>query len=584
MSFLVGGQAAVYKPGDPSPGRGRCLSRGRVFDLGGGGPTPEMLEAWAREPAGLYARESDLSFAWYFPAEDKVVLVRDACGLTPLFYAPLGDGWAVAFDLGELFRTLGRVPGPDEDTFFDFAATHYRHIFRDPSRTFHLGVRQVPAGHQVVLDAGSPRDGPRARRWLELPFQRDLAALPPDEASREYVALLDKNVACRLEALAGEKYAFTISSGMDSSTVAALAARKLKKPLSCWFMAYKDQAFSPYDESGGVEALIRATGWELNRVDLGAPDLLAETRDLMELTRAPLATVTWLAHHVLAREAKSAGCDHLFSGLGGDESLAGEFEHFFVFFADLRASGQTELLDRETEAWARLHDHPVFKKSPRARDEWLKKNVDFANLKIKVDQDRYRLNRDYFDPLWWEAMERRAPPVPMPHPYPSFLSNRLYQEMNYETSPPTVWSETLSSGAAGVRGVFPMASPRLLSLALSCPGTAKYQDGVTKMLLRRGLEGILPDCARLNPVKTGFNAPLDLWLREPRLFGDVRDLLTSPPFINLGWIRRPAVERIMREHLQGARNHMMLLWPLISTALFLQLDQSPPARAAAGAA
>jgi asparagine synthetase B (glutamine-hydrolysing) len=90
------------------------------------------------------------------------------------------------------------------------------------------------------------------------------------------------------------------------------------------------------------------------------------------------------------------------------------------------------------------------------------------------------------------------------------------------------------------------------------------------MLLRRALAGILPDSSRLNPVKTGFNAPLDEWLKVPKLQADVHDLLTSPPFTNLKWLTPGAVDRILTEHKNSVRNHMMLLWPLISTAIFLK--------------
>jgi asparagine synthase (glutamine-hydrolysing) len=520
----------------------------------------------ARRPKMMADFESDLALAYYQAKEDRLVLIRDGCGLTPLFYARKDDGWVAALGLEDLFEFLGGTPPMDEATFFDFVATHYRHVFRDPGRTFHENVRQVPAGRALILSG----KGAEETVWLDLSFQADTPGLGPSEASRRYVSLLEENVILRLEALKDRKYAFTVSSGMDSASVAALAAKHLGRPLECWFMAYKDQSDSPYDETKGVDDLIKATGWKLNRVDLTAPDLLDETSALMELTKAPMITVTWLAHHVLAKKAREAGNLHLFSGLGGDESLAGEFEHFFVYFADLKATGQEGLLKKETEAWMRLHDHPVFKKSPEVRDDWLARNIDFANKRISVDRRRYLAVKEYFDQAWWERMESIEPPVPMPHPYPYFLSNRLFQEMNFETSTPTLWSEALSSKAAGVKGVFPMTSPRLLRLALSAPGEFKYQDGVTKMLLRRSLDGVLPDSSRLNPVKTGFNAPLDLWLKSPSLMGDVRDLLSSPPFSDLPWLAPGSVDRILSEHQSGLRNHMMLLWPLISSAIFLQ--------------
>ena len=159
----------------------------------------------------------------------------------------------------------------------------------------------------------------------------------------------------------------------------------------------------------------------------------------------------------------------------------------------------------------------------------------------------------------------------MPAPYPFFLSNRLFEEMAYETSPPTMWSEAMSSRAGGVKGVFPMASPRLFRLAYSLPGTFKYENGLTKMLIRRSAKGLLPDSTRLNPVKTGFNAPLDLWLKDPKTAKDALDLIKSSPLAKKGWLKKDAPDKIIEAHLEGSRNHMMLLWPLISTAVFLSL-------------
>jgi asparagine synthetase B (glutamine-hydrolysing) len=230
-------------------------------------------------------------------------------------------------------------------------------------------------------------------------------------------------------------------------------------------------------------------------------------------------------------------------------------------------------LDKETAAWIRLHDHPVFKKSPEVRDDWIRRSINLKTGEMRVDQKRYGAVRSWFNPEWVAAREALAPPIPMPTPYPYFLSNRLFQEMSFETSPPTLWSEALTSRAAGVKGVFPMTSPRCLATALSVPGTSKYENGVTKMLLRRAMAGILPDSSRLNPVKTGFNAPLDLWLREKKLNGDCRDLLKSLKFRSLGWLLPDSIDKICDEHLSGQSNHMMLLWPLISSALFLEINQ-----------
>ncbi|MDR1487493.1 MAG: hypothetical protein LBT62_05820 [Deltaproteobacteria bacterium] len=563
-------QAGLYTSEKIASDKDHYICCGCVFNPPKEQSLIDFYAGLAKDPKSLINYETDIALAYHQADQNRVVLLRDAAGITPLFYARHNQGWAFATNLDDLFKILGGPPPLNELTFFDFVATHYRHVFRDPSRTFHQGVNQVPAGSYVILN----QDKAIVERWFNMPFDPQASKMTRQEASERYVSLLDENVKIRLKALEGERYTFTVSSGMDSAAVCALADRSSSKQLETWFIAYRDQSGSPYDETAGVEALIKETGWKLNRIDLTAPDLLSETTDLIELTKAPIITVTWLAHYVMAQRVLEQGYDYLFSGLGGDESLAGEFEHFFVFFADLFAQGETELLEKETQAWIRLHDHPVFKKSPAVRDDWFRRNIDFNAKKIKVDQNRYLANRDYFKRDWYHSISEINPPIPMPTPFPYFLSNRLFQEMNFETSPPTLWSEALSSRAAGVKGIFPMTSPRLLSLALSLPGTFKYEDGVTKMLLRRALKGILPDCSRLNPVKTGFNAPLDLWLREKKLNSDCFDLLNSASLLNLGWISRKSIETILKEHLTGAKNHMMLLWPLICTAIFVEKNRA----------
>jgi hypothetical protein len=118
-----------------------------------------------------------------------------------------------------------------------------------------------------------------------------------------------------------------------------------------------------------------------------------------------------------------------------------------------------------------------------------------------------------------------------------------------------------------------MASPRLFRLALSLPGTFKYHKGLTKWFLRCGTKGLLPDSSRLNPVKTGFNAPLDIWLRDYKLARDVLELLYDGPLRHTHWLKKTAAEELVSAHIKGEANYMMILWPLIVTSLFLEQNK-----------
>ncbi len=89
----------------------------------------------------------------------------------------------------------------------------------------------------------------------------------------------------------------------------------------------------------------------------------------------------------------------------------------------------------------------------------------------------------------------------------------------------------------------------------------KIRRGVVKWILKRAFEGRLP-----RPVlarrKLGFPTPIAAMLRR-ELSGFVRETLLSARAVGRGYFERPAIERLIAEHQNGARDHHRLLWKLI---------------------
>ena len=529
------------------------------------GPALSREEAarLAEDPTLLNRREVDLALVSRNPGRGGFRLVRDF-GQTPLYYALLPDGFAWSFSYREILDFLDKaapaLTEPDEATLFDYLATHYRHVFRDPGRTFHQGVRQVPAGAYVDID----ETGARVRFWLDLEHDPEVQALGPEEAARSLMELLTRSVDGR--AKTASRPAFTVSSGLDSSSVVALAARALNRPLDVFSVGYGGPEATEYDETEGVRELIKAhPDWRWTHLTLERPNLWEETEKLIKLTRSPVITVTWLAYHLLARQME--GFREVFTGLGGDECLAGEYGHFFLFFAELKAAGNQARLDEEIEAWSRLHDHPVFRKNRAVAEDFWARNLDFETGEIKVDQMVYLSGAEFFNADWFETFGRARPP--MPRPYPGFLANRLFQEISFETTPPTLWGFQRVNEALGLRGVSPFLSPALMKFGLSLPAAIRYDQGRTKAVLRRGLTGLIPESMRTRSQKAGFNAPADQWFREPGTSRLTREILHDGPLARRGWLRKGAAEQLINEHKSGRVNHMMRLWPLLNASLFL---------------
>jgi len=285
------------------------------------------------------------------------------------------------------------------------------------------------------------------------------------------------------------------------------------------------------------------------------------------------ATATWLSHYILCGEASRMGFGSLFGGLGGDELNAGEYEHYFYFFADLRAAGLDARYEEEVRMWAHYHDHPIFRKGPEVAAAHVARVADVARPGVCLP-DRTRIDRYIatLDPGYFDL----AAFVPaMDNPFRSYLKNRTYQDMVRETVPCCLRAEERQSAAFGMDNFLPFFDHRLVEFMFRVPSTLKYKAGVSKSLLREAMRGVLPEETRTRIKKTGWNAPAHRWFSgqgRARLL----DLIGTRAFRERGIYNVPEVLRLLDEHerivYEGLPrdNHMMFFWQLVNLELWLR--------------
>ena len=310
----------------------------------------------------------DFSVALYDSATDELWLGRDRAGTRPCYYAAFNKGVAFASRPGLLLE----LPGVSRDVSRRFvalyAASHYRTIDNDPHGSPYKGVRQLPAAHRARVCRGQIE----VRRWWTLKEEPEWEQ-SEEELDERYRELLLKAVGERLRA--AEKPAFTLSGGMDSSSVLASAVHLLGHRQHAFSSVYTDKSF---DESEEIATMLDAAVEAWHPVRVEPNDLFECVRDMLVAHDEPVATATWLSHWLVCKEVAAGGFDTLFAGLGGDELNAGEYEYFFFHFADLRVAGREAELARENEDRACHHDHPIWRKSRAVAEQALGRLVDLG--------------------------------------------------------------------------------------------------------------------------------------------------------------------------------------------------------------
>jgi len=123
-----------------------------------------------------------------------------------------------------------------------------------------------------------------------------------------------------------------------------------------------------------------------------------------------------------------------------------------------------------------------------------------------------------------------------------------------------------ASMAVSLEARVPLLDHPLVEFALALPASFKIRDGVGKQVFRQAIRGLVPPPVLDHP-KLGFAVPLGSWLRGP-----LRHRIDGLAAANGGgglydFLDRPAVRRLVREHLMRRRDHGTALW----RALVLQI-------------
>jgi asparagine synthase (glutamine-hydrolysing) len=186
-------------------------------DLGAKSDAALLMAAWERwGEACLERLNGDYAFAVWDREEARLTLARDPLGRRPLHYHAGAHFFAFA-SMAKGLHALPDVPyAPDPAQLADFLA-----LLPDTgSATWFRHIEKVPAGCLLRVDAGGRAE---ASRWWR-PAPAALRLKRTEEYEDALRAAMDEAVADRLRG-AGAIVGAHLSGGLDSSTVAATAAR-----------------------------------------------------------------------------------------------------------------------------------------------------------------------------------------------------------------------------------------------------------------------------------------------------------------------------------------------------------------------
>ena len=247
------------------------------------------------------------AFVLWDAQERQILAARDQIGVKPLYYT-VADGMFVA--ASEL-RTL--VAHPSVRPILDPAGVveYLAFGFVSGGRTFLDGVRKLPPGHALRVRRGELEV---FEYWDALSAARHDGSDPQEELAHR----LDDAVAASL--VSDVPVSLMLSGGLDSSAIAALAARHVP-PAD--LTAYSVSFGLPTDESDTAARLAADLGMRHRELRLTEHELAGDFDEWLRRVDVPSANPTWIAVSCIAKAVHNDGIKVLLSGDGADELFGG---------------------------------------------------------------------------------------------------------------------------------------------------------------------------------------------------------------------------------------------------------------------
>ncbi len=267
----------------------------------------EMLQYLRGEFAFIiYDREKNLIFAG-----------RDRFGIKPLQFHISTDGTIYLASEAKAIHSAGTEPEWDMYSLCHSMTLQYL----PQDRTLFRNIFQLKPGHFLEYSAAGLRT---EKYWdLDFPYLDNMHTDDNEFSDRHYEDELEKmlteSVQIRLQS-DGAKYCCHLSSGIDSSLIAALSARFGKQKLHCFTVSFPDWE---YDEALLAEKMARHIGADFTSVSVTSRDLAESLSDAVYYSEGNAINSHLAAKFILNRTIRKMGYKIALTGEGSDELLAG---------------------------------------------------------------------------------------------------------------------------------------------------------------------------------------------------------------------------------------------------------------------
>jgi asparagine synthase (glutamine-hydrolysing) len=505
------------------------------------------------------------AFAIWDESKRLLFMARDRLGKKPLFYH--FDGKRLIF--GSEAKSVLAYPGVTREPDADALDLFISFGWVPGANSAFKGVNKLPPAHYLVFANGKID----IKRYWQVHYEPKLE-ITEKEACGQIIERLTEAVKLRL--IADVPLGAFLSGGIDSSAVVAIMAKLSNAPVKTFSIGFNEPEF---DETEHARKIARMFGTDHHQFKV-EPDATDVLNKLVWQYDEPYADSSALPTYYLSKLTREHVTVAL-NGDAGDENFGGYqryllplmAQHLHVLPAALRKVG----------AATALHANSFMPKGKMSRGlrilaEILEKDprLGYARLMTSLSAD---MRRELYSKEFAQSTESYAAENLILSTFNSsdakgMIDGTLNVDLNLYLPYDLLVKVDIASMAVGLEARSPMVDHEFIEFVATLPARFKISGLTLKAIFRKALKGILP-ASILNRPKMGFGVPLRHWFRD-ELSELLRDTLMSRRALQRGYFKPAAVEKLIKEHMEGTRDNQSRLWTLLMLELWHQVHIDVP--------
>lgn len=436
--------------------------------------------------------------------EQQLFAARDRFGEKPLYYFLDNEHLIFGSELKALWA-CGIEKSWNHTMLLSFLANGHTQKAADTSLTFYKNILSVPPAHYVRFHLRS--EELHIHQYWDLDKLTSVQISEAD-AIEKFQHLFTSSIQRRLRS--DVTVGTSLSGGLDSSSIVA-ASNKFQAA------NYTHQCFTASfpgfekDELKYSKLVAQEIGLQQFITEPTVESFIADIEKLCYHQEQPFTSSSVYAQYKVMELAKQYGVTVLLDGQGADETLAGYSKYVHWYLQEQIAKLKFGFANKERFAFQQ-NKIPFQWSFANYMAAWLPLPAS-TRLEEKERKNIFHhsfISKEYAHEYYDKFYSVLKPPV-------SKLNDILYFNTMQQGLGELLHYADRNSMAHGREIRLPFLNHELVEFIFSLPATLKMHSGFTKYILRKTMNGVLPNEIVWRTEKVGYEPPQKKWLEHQKL-------------------------------------------------------------------